>query len=67
MRETTRPVGATLTWEQYCDQVGVDPHAARDASLVRALWAELRRIDAATARAFDAEPSEPAKQPNDKP
>jgi hypothetical protein len=63
MRDTTRPVGANLTWEQYCSRVGVDPHAARAASLTSALALALRRLDAALlpprVPSFDTEPGEP--------
>jgi hypothetical protein len=34
----TTPVGADLTWEQYCAAVGVDLQGAREATVVRALW-----------------------------
>jgi len=63
MRDTTRPVGANLTWEQYCSQVGVDPQAARAASTTSALALALRRLDAALnppkIPRFDTEPSDP--------
>jgi len=63
MAQTTRPVGAALTWEQYCSQVGVDPKAARDATLVRALWSKLRRLDDAMARALDSEQANESTDP----
>lgn len=63
MCDTTRPVGATLTWEQYCYQMGVDPHQARGASVTSALCALLTRCDmrlqAPKVPTFDAEPGEP--------
>lgn len=63
MCDTTRPVGATLTWEQYCSRVGVDPHAARAASTTSALALALRRLDAALrpprCPTLDTEPGAP--------
>lgn len=38
-RETTRPVGAVLSWEGYCAALGIDAAAARRATLTAALFA----------------------------
>lgn len=41
MSDTTRPVGACLSFEAYCEALGVDASDTRQASLVRALHAGL--------------------------
>lgn len=38
---STRPVASHVSWEAYCEALGVEPSEARDASLVRALHAYL--------------------------
>lgn len=65
MCDTTRPVGAVLSWESYCAEVGVDPHAARRATLTAALWAlvggsrEMCDTLRTDAQRCDSEPSAP--------
>lgn len=64
MAAITRKVGATLTWEEYCAEVGVDPQAARRATVTQAFSAYLTSLDirlrAPRVPSFDAEPSEPS-------
>lgn len=71
MCDTTRPVGAVLSWESYCAEVGVDPHAARRATLTAALWAlvggsrEMCDTPRLEAQRCDSEPGEPTPPHSD--
>lgn len=53
MSQSTKPVESALSYERYCASIGVDVGAARVATVVRALHAELMRGDAALKKAHD--------------
>lgn len=51
--KTTAPVPCGLTWEAYCEALGVDAADARQASVVRALRDKLERDTKSAQAALD--------------
>ena len=44
--ESTRPVASNLSFEAYCEALGIDANDTRTASVVRSLYYRIRRTDA---------------------
>lgn len=54
-------IAPTLTWEEYCAEVGVDPHDARRASVPRALCAMIGgKLESPRVPTFSLSDTEPS-------